>query len=263
MLITEHDTLHMHKILGFGCLTHYVYRIFCKVKYGTMFFDNNSIASYATPVIHLSLSLSSFMFQVPTYRFYTKAIIWKELQLHNIIFASRSAFVMYHTLLSNDNNLKYYYIRLGIILVHHYLADLVTNAYQMDDKTTTRYIPFDTDSYILPYITKNFYAISQLVATSNLLLSKSYENAFGIMFPIQLSAFLMTLVRKNIISNNQWHLFYTLSLAIPYIINRKSINLQNDQFYPSILYVFSRLVLNVNKYTNMICLTYIYNLMIL
>jgi hypothetical protein len=260
MLFTDHDTLNIHKILGFGCLSHYAYRIFCKIKYGTMFFDNNSIVSYVTPAMHLSLSLSSFIFQVPIYRFNTKAIIWKELQLHNIIFASRSAFVMYHTLLSNHNNMKYYHIRLGIILVHHYLADLVTSKYQMNDRTTTRDIPIDTDSYILPYITKKFYAISQLVATANLLMSKSYENAFGIMFPIQVSAFLMTLVRKNVISNNQWHLFYTLSLVIPFIINRKSITLQNDQFYLSILYVVTRLVLNVNKYTNMISLIYVYNL---
>jgi hypothetical protein len=228
-----------------------------------MLFDKTPIIPYITPVVHLSLSLSSFIFHVPTYRFNSKAIIWKELQLHNIIFTSRSACVMFHTLFANQNNLQYYYTRLGIILVHHYLADLITHTYQIEDKTTTRDIPMNTDNYFIYNISKKFYAISQLVATANLLLSRSYENAFMIMFPIQSSAFLMTLVRKDIISNNQWHLFYILSLSIPYMINSKSITPKNDQFYLSIIYVISRLILNVNKYTNMICLTYMYNMFIL
>lgn len=259
-LITHHDILNIHKILGVGCLAHYGIRFYYKIVYGTMFFEKNHILTYISPMIHLSLSLSSFLFPVPKYRFDSKVIIWRELQLHNIIFTSRSVCMMYHCLFFKKINSLYYYSRLGIILIHHYLADIIIKKYQQKDKTTTRDIPQDTNNKLLKNITKKYYAISQLIATSNLLLSTNHENGFSIMLPIQLSTFLMTLVRKNIISNNSWHIYYALSLAFPYLLNLNGIlNKNNSQFNISILYVISRLGLDINKYLNMILLTSVYN----
>ena len=104
-LFSSHDVLNIHKILGFGCLAHYGYRFYNKLLYGSMLFESsNSISTYVTPMVHLSLSLSSFMFSVPTYRFNSKAIIWRELQLHNIIFTSRSVCMMYHALFFKELN---------------------------------------------------------------------------------------------------------------------------------------------------------------
>ena len=71
----------------------------------------------------------------------------------------------------------------------------------------------------------------------------------------------MTLVRKNIISNNTWHILYAMSLSVPYLLNLniiKPINTENNKFYASIIYVFFRLFLRFNKYINMIFLTYYY-----
>ncbi len=257
-LFTEHDKYHIHKVLGFGCLSHFVYRFYNKLTYGIMFVDNSPY-TYISPLIHLSLSLSSFLFHVPTYRFQSKAIIWRELQLHNIIFTSRSVFMIYHAMYFKDLNALYYYTRLGIILIHHYLADLVSDKYKYEDKTTTRDIPIDTDNENISYFVKKYYAISQLIATGNLLLSNKVENGFMIIFPIQLSTFLMTLVRKNKINNNTWHIFYALSLAVPYILNYRNINLQNNQFFPIIFYAYSRIVLETDKYINMIWLTVLYS----
>jgi len=255
-LFTDHDTLNIHKILGFGCLTHYGYRFYNAFRYGSMKFDDNSLITYLSPAVHLSLSLSSFIFSVPVYRFHSKAIIWRELQLHNIIFTSRSVCMMYHTLFFKELNPWYYYSRLAIVLIHHYLADIVTEKYQHKDKTTTRDIPYDTNNKWIPYINKKYYAMSQLFATCGILLSNTYDTGFGIMFPIQLSTFLMTLVRKNIISNNGWHIFYALSLAAPYFTNIHNMSSNtNDKFYACILFVFSRLFLGMNKYLNIILLT--------
>lgn len=258
MLFTEHDILHIHKILGFGCLTHYAYRMTCRILYNNMLFHEQPLIAYLTPAVHLTLSLSSFMFQVPKYRFNSKVIIWKELQLHNIIFTSRSVFVMYHIMLG-DNHPYYHHIRLAIVMTHHLMADIVSKYYQVEDKTTTRDIPYDTNNTIIPYLYKKYYAISQLAATASLLFSKNMDNAFIIMFPIQLSTFLMTLVRKKIITNNQWHIFYALSLAAPYLVNYNAITPNNDKFYATILMIISRLVLKVEKYTNMITMMFIYN----
>ena len=261
-LFSSHDILNVHKILGFGCLAHYGYRFYNKFVYGSMLFESsNSILTYISPMIHLTLSLSSFIFTIPTHRFNSKAIIWRELQLHNIIFTSRSVCMMYHALFFKEINALYFCSRLGIVLFHHYLADLATVKYQKDNKTTTRDIPYDTKNTMIPYVNKKFYAISQLLATSAILLSDNCDNGFFIMFPIQLSTFLMTLVRKNIISNNTWHILYAMSLSVPYLLNLniiKPINTENNKFYASIIYVFFRLFLRFDKYINMIFLTYYY-----
>ncbi len=70
----------------------------------------------------------------------------------------------------------------------------------------------------------------------------------------------MTLVRKNIISNNSWHIYYALSLAFPYLLNlNKIFDKNNSQFSISLLYVVLRLGFNIDKYLNMVLLTTIYN----
>jgi hypothetical protein len=84
-----------------------------------------------------------------------------------------------------------------------------------------------------------------------------------VMFPIQLSTFLMTLVRKSIISNISWHIFYGLSLLSPFFIIINTINsvdtddqnnvtyknkLEFAKVYLPILYITFRLQYNFNKY---------------
>lgn len=261
-LITHHDYLHIHKLLGFGCLIHYIYRFYLKYFNGYMFNDTN----YFFPLLHMILSLSSFIFKVPTIRYQNSTIIWKELQLHNIIFTSRSICMIYHSLLFNYFSYFNYYIsRYIIIILHHYIADLITNKYQNNNLTTTRDIIYNTNdtliSKVFIKINKYFYSISQIVATTSLLLSKNYETGYLIMFPIQLSAFLMTLVRKRIITNNQWHYIYTLSLILPYFINSNGIlqNKNSINLYV-LIHIFMKFILKTNKYLNfsLITLFYVY-----
>ena len=251
------DTLHIHKLMGFGCLLHYGVRFYYRLQYGNMFFNYYDI----TPFVHLGLSLSSFLFKVPTYKLNTKAIIWKELQLHNIIFTSRSVMMMYHSIFFKEVNFIYYLIRLGIISFHHYLADLVTDKYQNNNKITTRDIPHDIENKKIVDANKKFYAVSQIVASTNLLLSNKPDNAFGIMFPIQFSTFLMTLVRKGYISNNMWHLLYTISLILPYLINYNTIASgdSNTKIYLTIFHIIMRLIIKTNKYYNFLLITIAYN----
>jgi hypothetical protein len=78
------------------------------------------------------------------------------------------------------------------------------------------------------------------------------------MFPIQFSTFLMTLVRKGFISNNQWHIFYSLSLALPYIINYNMISVNNNKLYINIFHVILRLMLRTNKFFNFAMVTILY-----
>jgi hypothetical protein len=277
-LFTNHDKYHLHKVLGFGCLFNFFLRIYWLIVYGSMYIYADSQISVLIPVAHLTLSLSSLIFHVPQTRLNSKIIIWKELQLHNMIFTSRSAIIMIYSIICIRNNInmntKYYYLyqigKLALIVSHHMLADYVTMKYNMNNKTTTRDINWENIPDNVQRLIKKYYAISQILAINALILtdndrygSGTIESAFLVMFPIQLSTFLMTLVRKSIISNISWHIFYALSLLSPFFIIINTINsvdtddqnnvtyknkLEFAKVYLPILYITFRLQYNFNKY---------------
>jgi len=266
-LFTNHDKYHLHKILGFGCLFNFFLRIYWLIVYDTMFIHCDYNSSLLIPVVHLTLSLSSFIFQVPQMRLNSKIIIWKELQLHNIIFTSRSAIIMIYSIICIKNkiykNTEYYYLyQIGkfiLVILHHILADYITAKYNINDKTTTRDINWDNIPDNYKNIIKKYYAICQIFAINGLILTDNnktgygaIESAFIIMFPIQLSTFLMTLVRKSIISNISWHICYGISLLFPFLIVINNSNeikkIEVAKIYLPILYVIFRLQYNMNKY---------------
>uniref|UniRef100_A0A6C0K675 Uncharacterized protein n=1 Tax=viral metagenome TaxID=1070528 RepID=A0A6C0K675_9ZZZZ len=281
-LFTHHDKYHLHKVLGFGCLFNFFLRIYWLLAYGSMYIyaDSphlpHSPLSLLIPVAHLTLSLSSLIFQVPLTRLNSKIIIWKELQLHNMVFTSRSAMIMIYSIICIRNDIdmsnKYYYLyqigKLAIVVFHHMLADYITLKYNTNEKTTTRDINWENIPDNVKKSLKQYYAICQILAINALILtdndktgSGAIEAAFLVMFPIQLSTFLMTLVRKSIITNIHWHIFYALSLVSPFFIvinmlgnanmnnNDNSKNkLEVAKIYLPILYIIFRLQYNFNKY---------------
>ena len=80
------------------------------------------------------------------------------------------------------------------------------------------------------------------------------ERAFMILFPIQIAAFLMTLVRKKIITPLQWHIYYALSLFMNYLYTLLLLNITHTEIMPvffyisSIFFCFLRFGFRVNKY---------------
>jgi hypothetical protein len=266
-LFTNHDKYHLHKLLGFGCLFNYFLRIYWLIIYGTMSLSADNWITSVIPVAHLTLSMSSFIFQVPKMRFSSKIIIWKELQLHNIVFTMRSAIIMIYSIICIQSDITinsphYHLYQIGkfaLIVVHHILADYITAKYNVNEKTTTRDINWENIPDNIKIIIKKYYAVCQILAINALLLTENdrsgsgaVESAFLVMFPIQLSTFLMTLVRKSIISNISWHVFYALSLLSPFFIIITTINSKNglevSKVYLPILYIVFRLQYNMNKY---------------
>jgi len=277
-LFTNHDKYHLHKVLGFGCLFNFLLRIYWLVVYGSMYIYADTLTSLFIPVAHLTLSMSSLIFHVPKTRLNSKIIIWKELQLHNMVFTSRSATIMLYSVLCSRMNAKnavsasaasasathsYYLYQLGkfaLVIAHHLLADYITARYNTNDKTTTRDINWENISDRTKEVMKRYYAVCQILAINALILtdnepygSGAVESAFLIMFPIQLSTFLMTLVRKSIISNISWHIFYGLSLVSPFFIILNTINNRKNELevakvYLPILYIVFRLQYGMNKY---------------
>jgi hypothetical protein len=278
-LFTHHDRYHLHKVLGFGCLFNFFLRIYWLLANGSMYIYADARYSLLIPVAHLTLSLSSLIFQVPLTRLNSKIIIWKELQLHNMVFTSRSAIVMIYSIVCIRNDItmsnKHYYLYLigkfALIIAHHLLADYITAKYNTNDKTTTRDINWENIPDNVKRGLKQYYAICQILAINSLILTDNdrtgsgvMEAAFLVMFPIQLSTFLMTLVRKSIITNIYWHVFYSLSLVSPFflIINTlrsdssgsgDSVGIYKNKLevakvYLPILYITLRLQYNFNKY---------------
>jgi hypothetical protein len=275
-LFTHHDKYHLHKVLGFGCLFNFFLRIYWLLAYGSMYIYADARYSLLIPVAHLTLSLSSLIFQVPLTRLNSKIIIWKELQLHNMVFTSRSAIVMIYSIVCIRNDItmsnKHYYLYLigkfALIIAHHLLADYITAKYNTNDKTTTRDINWENIPDNVKRCLKQYYAICQILAINSLILTDNdktgsgvMEAAFLVMFPIQLSTFLMTLVRKSIITNIYWHIFYSLSLVSPYFLIINTLRsdssdsvgiyknkLEIAKIYLPVLYIIFRLQYNFNKY---------------
>ena len=270
-LFTNHDRFHLHKMLGFGCLFNFFLRIYWLVAFGSMYIYADSQTSLLIPVAHLTLSLSSFIFHVPLTRLNSKIIIWKELQLHNMIFTSRSATMMLYSLLCSRMAASattaasappvpflYQTGKYALVVSHHLLADYITAKYNRNEKTTTRDINWENISDDTKAIMKRYYAVCQILAINALILTENepygsgaVESAFLVMFPIQLSTFLMTLVRKSIISNISWHIFYGLSLLSPFFIITNTIEknkLEVAKVYLPILYIVFRLQYGMNKY---------------
>ena len=191
-------------------------------------------------------------------------MIWQEFRAHSIVFAVRSFLlinVLYfatkifnvdaNNITSSDDigfNITSHILRLGVVLLAMKLADLSTEYLRENKKeTTTATMPYWSDCPAeLQSTIKYFYTHSQFMATFVCLYGK-LPYILAVAFPIQFASFMMTLVRKNIISSFWYHMLYGGSLLAVYLINAADINI-----YPVIiigaLLIYLRVHVKVNKY---------------
>jgi hypothetical protein len=134
-------------------------------------------------------------------------------------------------------------------------ADIITLYYK--DGTTIRNMQFTLNvSDDIKQKIKLFNSKMQVCATLYML--GNTDSAFGPLFAIQLSSFLMTLVRKNIIKTNIWHFLYGLSLIINvFIYYSLRIDFIIFQIISVNLFFYLRFTKFYNKY---LCWTIIYGL---
>ena len=206
-LATNEDKYHIHKTLGIICLLNYVYRYFLLFTHGSMFLNTNK--AMLLICIHGLLSLSSLIFHIPAIRNRMSPMIYPEFRLHSIVFAIRSVlccltnyYIVNYTLL----------IKIAICFLTNVLADITTNHYKATTKTM-RQMPFSET--ISPEKQREITLMhSNMQVGATLFMLVNTETAYSSMFAIQLAAFLMTLVRKNIITANSWHLLYAMALWI-------------------------------------------------
>jgi len=209
-LLTKEDPMHVHKTFGLLALFHFIYRFFLLLSYGTMHL--NTPLAIGMMAVHGALSVSSLVFHIPQKRHATLPMIYPEFRLHSILFGLRSVvccFVEYYCPVAH----LALYCKMGVCFLTMMMADWVTTKHAAPGDTTMRAMPFGET---IPHddrtkITR-FHSNQQTSAT--LLMLCNLDTAFSPLLAIQLAAFLMTLVRKNIISPNTWHLVYSWSLMV-------------------------------------------------
>ena len=270
---THHDAVDVgmvhlvnpHKILGFGALAHFLYRYWLIVTTGTAQFSGTSW-DLLWLVGHMTLSLSSFLFPIRKNRLFDNQIIWRELQLHNIVFTARSCLIFAYNIYYPGQNI---WSRFFIVMWCHVIADVVTSLYK--EGSTMRDMSCDKQ-IITPEIKKyldKFYAFSQFGAICYLIVptKHTFDHTIMTMFAIQISTFLMTLRLKGIINNDGWHVVYATTLIMNIQVtlicySRRSPNYPQNPHYCVVLmtlfYVW-RMVLRGNKYLGWFLLIWWYD----
>jgi hypothetical protein len=172
---------------------------------------NNSTSLFLI-YTHALLSVSSFIFHIPSKRNPSKPMIYPEFRLHSILFALRSVIIssLYYY------NSHYIYI-IGICYLTFISADIISYYYKENNGTTMRNMPFDST---IPIEVQNkitfMHSCMQIGATVYML--GNIETAFSPLFAIQIAALLMTLVRKSIITSKMWHAVYSITLWVNMIL---------------------------------------------
>jgi hypothetical protein len=260
-LITHEDKFHIHKTMGVISLLNYFYILFdCFYSGATADITLRSVDGgfIGLTWIHTILSLSALQFLIPRTRTGILPMIWQEFRAHSIVFAVRSFLIIYALYFffnhSEDNTKDTttsptaIAVRLAFVLLAMKLADVSTEYLRENKKeTTTATMPYWSDCpSSLQSAIKYFYTHSQFMATTVCLFGK-IPYILAVAFPIQIASFLMTLVRKNIISAFWYHMFYAGSLLAVYLINAADVKL-----YPIILIgvalIYTRVHLKLNKY---------------
>jgi hypothetical protein len=202
-----------------------------------MQFDN-SIFTFLAILLHSALSLTSLIFKIPDYRVQSGPMIYPEFRLHSIVFAMRSLVVMLLMYVSRKFDIVLpLYFRGFVVLLTMHLADRITKSYKAQG-TTMRGMPFP--EYIPEAYREHlntFYSVSQLFATAQMMFAYRLDEVFLILYPIQIAAFLMTCVRKSIISAGAWHFYYALALGLNYVCGpilelRASVPTPTGVFFP-------------------------------
>lgn len=207
-LVTHEDPYHIHKLLGIISLLNFVYQTIMMFYLGKL---------YRFPIWaclpNVTLPITSFMFTVLPKKRPNGSMglfIWKEMRLHVLVFSSRGM-------------LSAVFPEYGpvICLATMVAADTATYFYGTRGVTTLR-----SDHKIpatpVERVFRHLYATSQFGAT--VICSGLFQPqvtpilAFMTVLPIQSSAFLMTLVRKNIIGPIGWNVIYSAQLLLLYVM---------------------------------------------
>jgi hypothetical protein len=254
---------HAHKVLGILVMSNFVYRVYLMVTARDIGLDAAHGDILAWLVVHALLHVSSFQFILSARRNTTYNIIWPEMRWHSMIFAFRSIAMLLVMWLHARGVVPREVVnaaRPAIVLGTMALADCATRHYKRigqvaANDSTMRGNPYP--AYVSPTVARVlnlFYALSQVMATMAILSTGNMGPVFMLLIPIQTAPFCMTLVKKGIISQGGWHLYYTgallLNYVYPHVVKNVGTNVIPETAYWSALalFVVGRFALRMNKY---------------
>jgi hypothetical protein len=200
-LVTSHDPYHVHKTLGLGCLSSFLYH------YGVNWPLTGSLGA-TTPILllHVALSCSGIQFTVPAQRILKwPTMIWEEYRLHAVVFSFRALPVAWL-----DPGLP----RAVCIAAVHMAADEVTRHWGRDGNTTVRGDHDRAKSRRLWWMTRSYAVYQYLALASHLVGRNGMDLGYNSFIAVQSSAFCMTLHRKGLITWKSHAIVYLICIAL-------------------------------------------------
>jgi hypothetical protein len=195
-LFTGEDKFNVHKTLGLICLTNFIYRYSYWLLYGTLGYETTTFMNTFTISAHMALSSTSLFFHVLSRRLKMRPlIIYKEYQLHTILFTFRSVIWYFAPKFYKGLDI----LPIGLLVIH-LLVDVVSHFYGTEGMTTVRVQ--NKSKNVGTILFRRLFSYYQILATATLLSATEFNAAntsFNLLIAIQSSTFLMTLVRKNLI----------------------------------------------------------------
>lgn len=196
-LVTKEDFWFLHKILGSTALISFAWRLL-RSGADDMGFQSHPDWTLPTIFVHLALNLSSFEFKIPLKRIATDGgRIWPEYRLHSLVFSARSLACIginwyEHRYGSPPNySLNFWTLIAGLVA-----ADISSLSVGPNHSNSVR-------DLAAPDILKYFFSVMQFFASATILFGFRRSSIyFYIMMVIQISAFLLTLRRKNLVSHS-------------------------------------------------------------
>jgi hypothetical protein len=261
-LFTNHDKYHLHKTLGLLAFCNFILRFYYAIIYGTSFptFESK-VFSCSCVLIHALLPIASLSIRLPEKRNFSSPMIWKEFQLHSILFSCRHVLFTIITLLelwptqipAYSSGTRYRARALLCECIIKYLviigfikgAAVITEKYGDKEKRTTNAMPYPL--YLTEYEKtriKYEYAKKQFGATILAVFSGELASSlnFAPLYAIQSAPFMMTLVRKGKCEMLDYHRVYSATLLYPlylYHVILRGFCSQFADFVISYLYTFS------------------------
>jgi cytochrome b involved in lipid metabolism len=232
-LFTKEDPLQIHKILGVSVVVHYLVRFVIVIQgywllysfppgsADPMLFSGDwfSLASGWWCVL---LQLSSFQFILPRNRVVGRPMLWQEWRAHNLIFVLRSLagftcgwYKMRYGAQSHMEQVLLSVLMFIAVYVQLYATDVASRNLRdsKHESLTASWPLWEGCPAPLERFIKFYYSIgiNQLtyivLQTASSELPSMYVNFAGVVI-LQSDSFMMTLVRKNIISTASFHAFY-------------------------------------------------------
>jgi len=265
-LFTNHDKYHIHKTLGLLAFCNFILRFYYAIAYGTSFppFESKAF-SCSCVLIHALLPIASLSIPLPDKRNFAGPMIWKEFQLHSILFSCRHVLLTVITLLElwPTQSLEFsgisggtkcrkeiaimsecvikYLIIIGVIKV----AAVITEKYGDKEVRTTNAMPYP--GYLTEYEKTRIkceYAKKQFGATIFAVFSGELASSlnFAPLYAIQSAPFMMTLVRKGKCETVHYHRVYSATLLYPlylYHVILRGFYSQFADFVICYIYIFS------------------------